>query len=176
MARNALRLSSAIDRVASRGVEALRVWAVQALSDRIARLETSKMDSKAARTWRALLRMRALLLTFDPRMKSLHWSATRRLVMLLDPVSAGLWPFLRRRRGLNRRQTLARWLVMRANPSVHEVLTAAAFVRVDRVLHVLQQKSVEQILAESRERFMSRSQQGVPPLSLNSSVEAGKPR
>ena len=143
-----------------------RAFSIRVLTRHIARSKTSKTHSKVMWTYRqALLRMRALLLSFEIQTESPRWSATRRLVMLRDPVSDGLWPFLRRRKGLNLPQRLARWLVMRANPSAREALTSEDLLRVNRLLRSLRQKSVEQILAESRERFMPRSQQKQPQTS-----------
>jgi hypothetical protein len=63
-----------------------------------------------------LLRMRAALLTLSPDDLGPHWTHIRRLLILIDPVSAGLWPHLRRRRGLTPTQQFARWIVIRAHP------------------------------------------------------------
>src|SRR6266478_6708928 len=112
---------------------------VSALSHRIARLNMRKRRGVVGSLERgACLRMRASLLVASHPLISRDWSATRYLVLWLDPVSAGLWPHLRRSRGLGLRQRLARFLVARSNPSAAEALFAADIDRVDRAWHGLQ--------------------------------------
>ena len=77
----------------------------------IALAETSRTRGRA-KLWRllALLRMRAFL--FPPTNPGAPppWPSTRRLVMLLDPLAAWIWPNLRPRTGSHLPQRLARWL------------------------------------------------------------------
>lgn len=95
---------------------------LSALSRCIARLDTSNKRGAATRLVRnGLLRMRALMLMLA-NSRPHNRQIFRALLLLLDPVSAGLWPHLRRRAGLNRRQRFARWLVSRANPQAVELL------------------------------------------------------
>jgi hypothetical protein len=98
--------------------------AEQLLTRCIARLNTSNKHGKAKQLAReGLLRMRGVLLTYDPRMKSSQWSALRRLLIYLDPVAAGLWPRLRQLEGLNLPQRIARWLVIRQNPQARDAIS-----------------------------------------------------
>ena len=125
----------------------LRVWAVGVLSRYIAQSGTSKKRGTAARMVReSLLRVRAVLLTCNRlHSPSRGWSATRRTVMLLDPVAAGLWPLLRRRKGLNLPQRLARSIVARSNLSELEAIREEDLQRFRRVLHGLSRRFARQI-------------------------------
>jgi len=114
--------------------------AIRVLSHRIARLNTSKRRGVGESLVReALLRTRALLLSLNhaPARDRL---ATWRLVLLLDPVAAGVWPHLRRRKGLNLTQVFARWLVARANPSAREAVSSVDLEAVGQLLRSLQSK------------------------------------
>jgi hypothetical protein len=114
----------------------LRLRAISLLTARISQLSTSTKRGTAARLVReVLLRVRAVLLSFDSR-QARGWSSTRRLVLLIDPVAAGLWPHLRRRKGLSFPQRFARQLVIVANPSATEALREKD---VQKILSVLLQ-------------------------------------
>ena len=113
---------------------------VSILSLRIAQLNKSRMRGVVKSLERAVyLRMRASLLIASHLQRSRDWSAIRHLVLCLDPVAAGLWPHLRRRKGLSLRQRLARFLAKRANPLEGEALSSEDIHLVDHVLRGLQQ-------------------------------------
>jgi hypothetical protein len=115
--------------------------AIRVLTRRITRLNTSNKDAAVRRLGRqALLRVRALLLVRFHSEERPRWSATRQLVLLLDPVAAGLWPRLRSRRGLNLPQRLARAFAARANPLALEAVSSADVREVGQLLRALQQK------------------------------------
>src|SRR5262245_57502105 len=52
-----------------------------------------------------------------------NWPHTRVLLILIDPVSAGLWPRAPRNKGLTPLQRFARWIVIRANPAAEPALS-----------------------------------------------------
>jgi len=104
------------------------------LTRHIARLDKSKRQSKATRAYREfLLRVRAILLTLSPHHSAPSWTHTRRLLILIDPVSAGLWPHLRRRRGLTLMQQFARWIAVCANPEAKPAVSLTDWRRIFRV-------------------------------------------
>jgi hypothetical protein len=75
--------------------EQLRILAIRMLTRRIARLNMRKTRGAVERLGHeAYLRVRALLLTLNRSPTQQDWPTRRRLVLLLDPVAAGLWPHL----------------------------------------------------------------------------------
>jgi hypothetical protein len=116
--------------------ESIRISSVAALTHCIARLNTSSKRG-TAKWWvrELLLRARALMLTYGPQNLSDRWSNIRRLVIVLDPVAAGLWPHLRRRTALNLPQRFARWLSSLENPSAREAIPLEDVLKIRRVLH-----------------------------------------
>ena len=76
--------------------------AVKVVTRWLTRLDRRKTHGKAGRLAReALLRVRALLLLRDNQAAGCQLSGIRLpIILLLIPVAAGLWPQLRRRRGL----------------------------------------------------------------------------
>src|SRR4051794_17874755 len=99
--------------------ERCRLWTCAFLTRRIRRLDTSKTGRTAARECcrQLFLRTRGVLLSYCPDSPERKWSAIRRFLLFVDPVSAGLWPHPRMSRGLILMQSLGRRLVILANPT-----------------------------------------------------------
>jgi hypothetical protein len=65
--------------------------------------------------------MRGVLLTLNAPWAA-HWPARQRLVALLDPLSAWIWPSLRSKKALGLLPRLAQWIVRRSNPQARTIL------------------------------------------------------
>jgi len=100
----------------------------------IALLDTSRRRSRVNRACLQLVfRMRAALLLLSHRHSVPNWTHTRLLLVLIDPVSAGLWPHVRRNKGLTPMQQFARWIVIRANPMAEPAVSRQDLLRILRV-------------------------------------------
>lgn len=118
-----------------------RIWATRfcaglclVLTRCIALLDTSRRRSRVNRACLQLVfRMRAVLLLLSHRHSVPNWTHTRRLLVLIDPVSAGLWPHVRRNKGLTPMQQFARWIVIRANPRAEPAVSPRDLLRILRI-------------------------------------------
>ena len=70
---------------------------------------------------------------------------TRLLLVLFDPVSAGLWPRARKNKGLTPMQRFARWIAIRANPSAASGLSRKELRHILYVIRLARRKRGLQI-------------------------------
>jgi hypothetical protein len=107
----------------------------------IALLDASRKRSRVNRACLQLIfRMRAVLLLLSHRHSVPNWTHTRLLLVLIDPVSAGLWPHVRRNKGLTPMQQFARWIVIRANPMADPAVSRGDLLRILRVFRSAHRK------------------------------------
>jgi len=90
-------------------------------------------------------RMRAVLLLLSHRPLAQSWPHTRLLLVLFDPVSAGLWPRVRKNRGLTPMQRFARWIAIRANPAAASGLSRKDLRHILYVIRLARRKRGLQI-------------------------------
>lgn len=130
------------------------------LTRQIARLNRRKTHGKAAWLAReACLRVRALLLLRGYQEEA--WSLSgiiRSLILLLDPVAAGLWPRLRRRRGLTPPQRVARWLSSLGNSEAREAFSSGDLLRIRQGLQTALDEQRCRNLLSSSERDCPRAE------------------
>lgn len=106
----------------------------RALTRCITRLSKSRRRHRVNRAClEFLMRTRAVLLPLSHHHSAQRWTYTRRLLILIDPVSAGLWPHLRRNRGLTAMQRFAQWIVLRANPGAKPAVSLSDWRHIARV-------------------------------------------
>jgi hypothetical protein len=128
-------------------------WAVRfceglsrVLSRCIALLDRNRKASRVSRVClQFCLRMRAVLLILSHRERASNWPHSRLLLVLVDPVSAGLWPRLRRNKGLTPMQRFARRIVIRANPGAEAALSRQDLLRILRVFRPIRRRRAPQI-------------------------------
>jgi hypothetical protein len=129
----------------------------------IALLDTSK---KPYRVNRACLefcfRMRAVLLLLSHRHLAPNWTRTRLLLILIDPVSAGLWPHVRMNKGLTLMQRFGRWIAIRANPGATSVFSRKDLLRILYVIRLARRKRGLQIQSNPHDKNQSREGSSKP--------------
>ena len=130
-----------------------REAACRVLTRRIVRLSKSKTRNRAVRAHlECLLRMRSILLILSQHRYAENWPPSRLVLILIDPVSADLWPHLRRRRGLTLPQRFARWIVLRAHPKARPAIRLAHWRCALGVLRPTHPECDHEILASPQKR------------------------
>jgi hypothetical protein len=145
---NSNRVSQPLSKMSCGSVWATKFCAglCRVLTRCIALLDTSK---KPCRVNRACLqfcfRTRAVLLLLSHHRSVQNWPRTRLFLILIDPVSAGLWPHVRRNTGLTRMQRFGRWIVIRANPGATPVFSRKDLRRILCVIRLARRKRAPEI-------------------------------
>jgi len=137
----------------------------------IAQLDRSRMPCRVKRAClQFCFRMRAALLLLSHRHSVPNWTHTRLLLVLLDPVSAGLWPRVRRNKGLTPMQQFARWIAIRANPTAASGLSRKELRHILSVIRLARRKRGPQIRSGPPTKNQSIEDSGKPIMSLRPSV------